>query len=129
MRYIELLSPAKDYDTARAAVDHGADAIYMGAARFGARRAAANSLEDVARTVEYAHQYGVRVHSTLNTVLYDDELADAEHMARELIATGIDALIVQDMALRELNLPVELHASTQAGTTTPEQALFLEQSG
>ena len=129
MRYIELLSPAKDYDTARAAVDHGADAIYMGAARFGARRAAANSLEDVARTVEYAHQYGVRVHSTLNTVLYDDELADAEHMARELIATGIDALIVQDMALREMNLPVELHASTQAGTTTPEQALFLEQSG
>ena len=81
MRYIELLSPAKDYDTARAAVDHGADAIYMGAARFGARRAAANSLEDVARTVEYAHQYGVRVHSTLNTVLYDDELADAEQMA------------------------------------------------
>jgi putative protease len=83
----------------------------------------------VARTVEYAHQYGVRVHSTLNTVLYDDELADAEHMARELIATGIDALIVQDMALREMNLPVELHASTQAGTTTPEQALFLEQCG
>ena len=129
MRYIELLSPAKDYDTARAAVDHGADAIYMGAARFGARRAAANSLEDVARTVEYAHQYDVRVHSTLNTVLYDDELADAEQMARDLIATGIDALIVQDMALREMNLPVELHASTQAGTTTPEQALFLEQSG
>ena len=129
MRYIELLSPAKDYDTARAAVDHGADAIYMGAARFGARRAAANSLEDVARTVEYAHQYGVRVHSTLNTVLYDDELADAEQMARDLIATGIDALIVQDMALREMNLPVELHASTQAGTTTPEGALFLEQCG
>ena len=129
MRYIELLSPAKDYDTARAAVDHGADAIYMGAARFGARRAAANSLEDVARTVEYAHQYGVRVHSTLNTVLYDDELGDAEKMARELIATGIDALIVQDMALREMNLPVELHASTQVGTTTPEDALFLEQCG
>lgn len=129
MRYVELLSPAKDYDAARAAVDHGADAIYMGAARFGARRAAANSLEDVARTVEYAHQYGVRVHSTLNTVLYDDELADAERMARELISTGIDALIVQDMALRRMNLPVELHASTQAGTVTPEQALFLEQCG
>ena len=129
MRYVELLSPAKDYDAARAAVDHGADAIYMGAARFGARRAAANSLEDVARTLEYAHQYGVRVHSTLNTVLYDDELADAERMARELIGTGIDALIVQDMALRQMNLPVELHASTQAGTVTPEQALFLEQCG
>ena len=129
MRYIELLSPSKDYDTARAAVDHGADAIYMGAARFGARRAAANSLEDVARTVEYAHQYGVRVHSTLNTVLYDEELSDAEQMARQLISTGIDALIVQDMAFREMNLPVELHASTQAGTTTPEDALFLEQCG
>ena len=129
MRYIELLSPAKDYDTARAAVDHGADAIYMGGARFGARHAAANTLEDVARTVEYAHQYGVRVHTTLNTVLYDNELTDAEQMARELIGIGIDALIVQDMALRRMNLPVELHASTQVGTTTPEGALFLEQCG
>ena len=129
MRYIELLSPAKDYDTARAAVDHGADAIYMGGARFGARHAAANTLDDVARTVEYAHQYGVRVHTTLNTVLYDNELSDAEQMARELIDIGIDALIVQDMALRRMNLPVELHASTQVGTTSPEGALFLEQCG
>lgn len=129
MRQIELLSPARDYDAARAAIDHGADAVYMGAARFGARRAAANTVEDVARVVEYAHQYGVRVHSTLNTVLYDDELAAAEQMARELINVGIDALIVQDMAFRQMNLPVELHASTQVGTTTPEQALFLEQCG
>lgn len=129
MRQIELLSPAKDLDAARAAVDHGADAIYMGAARFGARRAAANAVDDIARAVEYAHQYGVRVHSTLNTVLYDDELAEAEALARELIGVGVDALIVQDMAFREMNLPVELHASTQVGTTTPEGALFLEQCG
>lgn len=129
MRYIELLSPAKDLEAARAAVDHGADAIYMGAARFGARRAAANSVEEVARAVEYAHQYGVRVHSTLNTLLYDNELADAEHLARELIAAGVDALIVQDMALREMNLPVEMHASTQVNTTTAEEALFLQQCG
>lgn len=129
MRYIELLSPAKDLEAACAAVDHGADAIYMGGARFGARRAAGNSIEEIARAVEYAHQYGVRVHSTLNTVLYDEELADAEQMARELIAAGVDALIIQDMALHRMNLPVELHASTQVGTTTPEGALFLEKCG
>lgn len=129
MRYIELLSPAKDFEAARAAVDHGADALYMGGARFGARRAAGNSIEEIARTVEYAHQYGVRVHSTLNTVLYDEELADAEQMARELIEVGVDALIVQDMAFRRMNLPVELHASTQVSNTTPEGARFLEECG
>ncbi len=129
MRYIELLSPAKDLETARAAVDHGADAVYMGGVRFGARRAAGNSIEEIARAVEYAHQYGVRVHTTLNTVLYDEELKDAEQIARELIATGVDALIVQDMALRRMNLPVEMHASTQVGNTTPEGALFLEKCG
>lgn len=129
MPKIELLSPAKDLDAARAAVDHGADAIYMGAARFGARRSAANSLEQIARAVEYAHQYGVRVHSTLNTLLYDSELSDAEALAHELIEVGVDALIVQDMALRRMNLPVEMHASTQVSTTTAEGALFLEQCG
>lgn len=112
-----------------AAVDHGADAVYMGGARFGARRAAANSIEEIARAVEYAHQYGVRVHSTLNTVLFDSELADAEAQARELIAIGVDALIVQDMAYRRMNLPAELHASTQVGNTTPEGVKFLEQCG
>ena len=129
MRYIELLSPAKDFEAARAAVDHGADALYMGGARFGARRAAGNSIEEIARAVEYAHQYGVRVHSTLNTILYDEELADAEQMARELIAAGVDALIVQDMAFRRMNLPAELHASTQVSNTTPEGARFLEECG
>ena len=129
MRYIELLSPAKDFEAARAAVDHGADAVYMGGARFGARHAAGNSIEEIARAVEYAHQYGVRIHSTINTTLYDGELRDAEQMARELIDAGVDALIVQDMALRRMNLPVELHASTQVSNTTPEGVRFLEECG
>ena len=129
MRYIELLSPAKDYAAAVAAIDHGADAVYMGAARFGARQAAGNSLDDIARVAEYAHRYGVRLHCTLNTVLFEDELHDAEHMARSLIAAGADALIVQDMAFREMNLPIELHASTQVGNTTPEGVKFLAESG
>lgn len=129
MRYIELLSPAKDLDAARAAIDHGADAIYMGGARFGARQAAGNSIDDIARAAEYAHQYGARLHTTLNTVLYDDELQDAERLAHELIAAGADALIVQDMAFRTMNLPIELHASTQVGNTTPDGVKFLEECG
>lgn len=129
MRTIELLSPAKDLAAARAAVDYGADAVYMGGTRFGARRAAANSVDDIARAAEYAHRYGARVHATLNTVLSDHELAEAEAHARELIAAGVDALIVQDMALRRMNLPAELHASTQTGNTTPEGVRFLQECG
>lgn len=126
---IELLAPAKNIEAAMAAIDYGADAIYMGAARFGARRAAGNSTEDIARAVEYAHQYGVRVHVALNTLLFDDELKEAEATARQLIDVGIDALIVQDMALRAMNLPVEMHASTQVSNTTAEGAKFLEECG
>ena len=129
MRYIELLSPAKDLDAARAAIDHGADAVYMGASRFGARQAAGNSIDDIARAAEYAHRFGARLHCTLNTVLYDEELAEAERLARELIAAGADALIVQDMAFREMNLPIELHASTQVGNTTAKGVKFLEECG
>jgi len=129
MRTIELLSPAKDLAAAVAAVDYGADAIYMGGSRFGARRAAANSIDDIARAAEYAHRYGVRVHAALNTVIFDDELEAAEAQARELIAAGVDALIVQDMALRRMDLPVELHASTQTGNTTPEGVRFLQDCG
>ena len=117
---IELLAPAKDYESAVAAVDYGADAVYIGGAKFGARYAAGNSAERIARVAEYARRYGVRVHATLNTLLRDDELADAEAQARELVAAGVDALIVQDMALRRMALPVELHASTQVCNTTPE---------
>ncbi len=129
MRKIELLAPAKDLEAAIAAVDHGADAVYMGGARFGARRAAANSVGDVARAAEYAHRYGARLYAALNTVIFDDELAEAEAVARELIAADVDALIVQDMALRAMALPVELHASTQAGCMTGEDAAFLQGCG
>lgn len=128
-RYIELLCPARDYRAAIAAVDCGADALYIGAGDFGARRAATNSTDDIARVVAYAHLFGVRVYVTLNTILYEGELARAEKLARELIDVGVDALIVQDMAYREMNLPVELHASTQVCNMTAEGAKFLEDSG
>ena len=129
MKRLELLAPARDYASAVAAVDAGADAIYIGGARFGARHAAANSVDDIRRAAEYAHLYSVRVHATLNTLLYDDELAAAERQARELVAAGVDALIVQDMALRRMSLPVELHASTQTGNTSPEGVRFLQDCG
>lgn len=129
MKTVELLAPSKDYSSAVAAVDYGADALYIGGARFGARHAAGNSTEEIARVVEYAHRYGVRVHATVNTLLWDSELEAAEAQARELIAAGVDALIVQDMALRRMNLPVELHASTQVCNMTPEGAKFLGDTG
>lgn len=128
-RKIELLAPAKDVVCARTAIECGADAVYMGAGRFGARRAAGNTLKDIKEVIDYAHLFGVKVYATLNTVLYDDELADAERMARDLIEAGIDALIIQDMALRQMNLPVELHASTQVAISTIEDARFFEGCG
>ena len=129
LKTVELLAPARDYASAVVAVDAGADAVYIGGARFGARQAAGNSAEEIARVVEYAHRYGVRVHATLNTLLWDDELREAERTARELIDAGVDALIVQDMALRRMNLPVELHASTQVSNRTPEETRFLAEAG
>ena len=129
VKTVELLAPAKDYASAVAAVDYGADAVYIGGAKFGARQAAGNSTEKIARVVEYARRYGVRVHAALNTLVWDDELEEAERQARELIAAGVDALIVQDMALRRMSLPVELHASTQVCNSTPEGARFLGEAG
>ena len=92
LKSVELLAPAKDFQSAVAAVDYGADAVYIGGAKFGARYAAGNSAGEIARVVEYAHRYGVRVHATLNTLIYDDELEAAGRQARELIAAGVDAL-------------------------------------
>lgn len=129
VRTVELLAPARDYASAVVAVDAGADAVYIGGARFGARQAAGNSAEEIARVAAYAHRFGVRVHATLNTLLWDEELADAERQARELVDAGVDALIVQDMALQRMNLPVELHASTQVSNRTPEGARFLAEAG
>ncbi len=129
MTKLELLAPARDYTSAIAAVDCGADALYIGGSSFGARRAAANSEEDIAKVVEYAHKFGVRVYATFNTVIFDNELDIAHKAAEGLVATGVDALIIQDMAVARMGLPVELHASTQMCNMTPEGVKFLEDVG
>ena len=125
----ELLAPAKDFATAVDAVDCGADAVYIGGAMFGARYAAGNSVDDIARTAEYAHRFGARVYATLNTLLFDDELEAARRQAESLVDAGVDALIVQDFAYCRMGLNVELHASTQMCNTTPEQVRFLADCG
>ena len=127
--YIELLAPAKDYDSAVDAINCGADAVYIGAGKFGARHAATNTIEDIARVVEYAHRYSVKVYATLNTLLFDDELEEAREQAIALIDAGVDALIVQDMAYYLMGLPIDLHASTQTNCVTPEKVKFFEQLG
>lgn len=129
MKRIELLAPAKDYEAAVAAVDYGADALYIGGSRFGARQAATNAVEEIARVVAYAHRYGVRVYATMNTLVWDSELAEAEREARRLLDAGVDALIVQDMAYCRMGLECELHASTQVQVRTPEVAQFLSETG
>ncbi len=129
-RRIELLSPARDLTCGIAAVDHGADAVYIGAPRFGARSAAGNSLEDIRQLVEYAHPFNVRIYVTVNTILYDEELAEAEQLIWELFRMGVDALIVQDTALLRMNLPpIPLHASTQMDNRTPERVRLLKELG
>ena len=130
MRSIELLCPAKNAETAFEAIRCGADAIYIGGPSFGARAAAGNSVEDIRSICDFAHLYGARVYVTLNTILYDDELSEAEKMVGQLYEAGVDALITQDLALLKMNLPpIALHASTQMDTCTPEKAQFLERAG
>ena len=129
IRDIELLAPAKNYDAAVDAIDCGADAIYIGAGKFGARHAATNSIEDIARVVEYAHLYGVKVYATLNTILYDNEFEIARQQALALVDAGVDAFIIQDMAYCRMGLPLPLHASTQTSCTSPEKVAFFEQVG
>lgn len=127
---IELLAPAKDVATGMAAIDHGADAVYIGPPAFGARFQAGNSVDDIRRLVEYAHPYRARVYATVNTLVYEHELMQVERLVRDLYRAGVDAIIVQDMALLRLDIPpVELHASTQCDIRTPEKALFLEKAG
>lgn len=129
-RPIELLSPAKDLNCGIEAINHGADAVYIGAPKFGARAAAGNSLEDIRELCEYAHLYGVRIYVTLNTILKEEELEEAERMIWDLWRAGTDALIVQDMGITRLNLPpIPLHASTQTDNRTPEKVRFLEAAG
>lgn len=129
-RKIELLAPAKNLECGIEAVNHGADAVYIGAPKFGARAAAVNSLEDIAALVEYAHLYNVRIYVTVNTILKEEELKETEEMIRELYRIGVDALIVQDMAIAKLELPpIPLHASTQMDNRTVDKVKFLRDAG
>ena len=127
---ISLLAPARDLEVGKAAIDAGADAVYIGAPEFGARQAASNSIEDIAALVQYAHRFGVQVLVTLNTLLHDHEFPRACALAHELYKVGVDALIIQDLRLLEHDLPpIRLHASTQCDNRTPEQVHHLQQLG
>ena len=127
---LSLLSPAKNKEVAKAAIQAGADAVYIGAPAFGARQAAGNSLENLAEVVQYAHTYGVQVLVTMNTLLYEDEYPEAVSLAHALYKIGVDALIIQDLHLLELDLPpIRLHASTQCDNRTPEQVKRLKELG
>lgn len=125
-----MLAPARDKQVAHAAIQAGADAIYIGAPAFGARQAAGNSIADLSEGVREAHQYGVQVLVTLNTLLHDDEYTEAVAMAHELYRIGVDALIIQDLHLLDFDLPpIRLHASTQCDNRTPEQVARLRDLG
>ena len=129
-RKIELLSPAKNAEVGKEAILHGADAVYIGAPRFGARSAAANSVGDIAALCEMAHKYDARVYVALNTLLKEDELMEAEKLIAELYCAGADALIVQDMGITRLDIPpIALHASTQTDNRTLDKVRFLQEAG
>ena len=128
--HLELLSPARDVEIAREAILHGADAIYIGGPSFGARHNACNEVSDIARLVEFARRYHARVFTTLNTIFHDDELEQVRTLIHQLYDAGVDALIVQDMGVMELDIPpIELHASTQTDIRTLARAKFLDQAG
>ncbi|OPF63910.1 U32 family peptidase [Hydrogenophaga sp. H7] len=127
---LELLAPARDADIGIEAVNHGADAVYIGGPGFGARTSADNSVQDIARLARHAHRYNSRIFVTMNTILRDDELEPARKLAWQLYDAGVDALIIQDMGLLEIDLPpIQLHASTQTDIRTPEKARFLQDAG
>ncbi|MFZ3128042.1 MAG: U32 family peptidase [Rhodoferax sp.] len=127
---LELLAPARDADIGIEAVNHGADAVYIGGPGFGARSSADNSVTEIARLVRHAHRFNSRIFVTLNTILRDEELEPARKLAWQLYDAGVDALIIQDMGLLELDLPpIQLHASTQTDIRTPEKARFLQDVG
>ena len=127
---LELLAPARDAAIGIEAVNHGADAVYIGGPGFGARSSADNSVADIARLVTHAHRFNSRIFVTLNTILRDDELEPARQLVKQLYEAGVDALIIQDMGLLELDLPpIQLHASTQTDIRTPEKARYLQDVG
>ena len=130
MRPLELLAPARNIDIGIAAIDCGADAVYIAGPGFGARQAAGNSLEDLARLCEYAHRFGSRIFLTVNTIIYDSELEEVHALMRDAQEAGVDAFIVQDLALTQWDdITVPLHASTQCAIRTPEKARWLESLG
>ena len=134
MKKTELLAPAKDKQTAIAAINSGADAVYIGAAVFGARQAAGNSLEDIKEVVEFAHKFYVKVHVTINTILSDKEILQAKELIKKLYEIGVDAIIVQDMGILELAIrgelpPIPIHASTQCDNRTAEKVKFFDDVG
>ncbi len=129
-RHLELLSPAKNADFGIEAINHGADAVYIGGPAYGARAKAPNSVEDIAKLVKHAHRFNAEVFVTLNTIFHDNELEGARAIVYQLYDAGVDALIVQDMGLIEMDLPpIQLHASTQTDIRTIEKARFLDQVG
>ena len=128
--HLELLSPARDVAIAREAILHGADAVYIGGPSFGARHNACNEVSDIAQLVEFARRYHARVFTTINTILHDNELEPARKLIHQLYDAGVDALIVQDLGVMELDIPpIELHASTQTDIRTLGRARFLDQAG
>lgn len=130
MTPLELLAPAKNLACGMAAVDHGADAVYIGAQRFGARAAAGNSVDDIRQLCDYAHPYGVKVYVTVNTIIYDEELEATEQLIRQLDEIGVDAILVQDMSVLRMAIPpLPLHASTQTDNRTAEKVRWLQQLG
>ena len=139
MRKLELLAPAKNLETGIAAIEHGADAVYIGADRFGARQAAGNSVDDIHQLCNYAHQYGATVHVTVNTIVYNDELADTKQLIRQLVEIGVDALLIQDMGILEYCVDLrkeyegkhfpEIHSSTQCDSRTAEKVAWLHKLG
>lgn len=141
LRNIELLAPAKNLECGIAAIDHGADAVYIGAAQFGARQTAGNSTEDIAELTRYAHQFGAAVYVTVNTIVYEKELAALEHLLKQLVEMGVDAILVQDMAVLEIykKLKAEyvargyrmpaLHASTQTDNRSADKVKWLKENG
>lgn len=141
LRKIELLAPAKNLECGIAAIDHGADAVYIGAAQFGARQTAGNSTEDIAELTRYVHQFGAAVYVTVNTIVYEKELQALEHLLRQLVEMGVDAILVQDMAVlkiykklkaeyvaRGYRMPA-LHASTQTDNRSADKVKWLKENG
>lgn len=130
MRELELLAPAKNLECGIAAVDHGADAVYIGAQRFGARAAVGNSMDDIRQITAYAHRYGVRIYVTVNTIIYDDEIEATRQLIHDLYDAHVDALLVQDMGILRMSLPpIAFHASTQTDNRSVEKVRWLRDLG